>query len=124
MRRSWNTTSKTLQNSYRTIEKADPYGFILKMAELIMIYDKFLVSLTDMIDYDAEKNHARMVAAVSEPLAAAQTQGLLRPTLTGDDILMGCRMLASHWRLDNQPDRAKAVKQRFALLMQGLGASA
>ena len=115
---------KAIAEQLSNDHEAEPLAFIFKMAELMMIYDNFLVSLPDMMDYDAKKNHARMVAAVSEPLAAAQIQGLLRPTLTGDDILMACRMLASHWRLDNQPDRVKAIQQRSALLMQGLSASA
>ena len=108
-----------------TDRAAEPLVFIYKMAELMMVYDKFLISLPDMTDFDvAGASHAKMAAAVSAPLAEAQARELLRPTLTVDDILTGCRMLASHWRLDNQPDRTRAIQQRFALLMQGLGGSA
>lgn len=99
----------------------DPLAFMRRMTELMTVYDKFLVSLADMADYDAEKKRARMVEAIAAPLAAAQARGLLHPRLTGEDILMACRMLASHVRLDDQPDFARAFKRRLELMMQGLG---
>jgi len=102
-------------------EETDPLAFIRRMTELMMVYDKFLMFLANAPDYDTEKNHARMVAVIAAPLAAAQAKRVLHSRLTSDDILMACRMLASHWRLDVQPDLARAFEQRFALMMQGLG---
>ena len=84
--------------------RTDPFAFIKRMAELIMVYDKFLIALVDMDDYEAEKNQLRMTTVIAAPLAAAQASGRLHPTLTGDDILVACRMLASHWKLDDEPD--------------------
>ncbi len=101
----------------------DPLAFIRDMTELMMVYDKFLISLADMADYDADRNQARMVEAIAAPLAAAQAKGLLHSTLTGDDVLIACRMLASHWRLDPQPDLAGAFNKRLDLMMRGLGAT-
>lgn len=101
--------------------KTDPFAFIRRMAELIMVYDKFLIALVDMGDYDAEKSQLRMKKVIAAPLAAAQASGRLHPRLTGDDILMACRMLASHWKLDDEPDFDKTFAQRFSLMMQGLG---
>ena len=101
--------------------QAEPLAFIRRLAELMSVYDKFLVALSGMADYDAGKNQERMVAAIAAPLAAAQEKGLLDPALTGDDILMACRMLASHLRLDPEVDPSKAFSRRLALLMRGLG---
>ena len=115
-----------LETMLRHIEaegSRDPLAFIRGMTELMMVYDKFLVSLADMADYDAEKNQARMVEAIAAPLAAAQAEGLLHSRLTGDDILMACRMLASHWRLDMQTDPLGAFNKRLDLMMHGLGAA-
>ena len=103
--------------------EVDPLAFIRLMTELMMVYDKFLVSLADMADYDAPKNQARMVAAIAEPLAVAQAAGMLHPRLTGDDILMACRMLASHLRLDGSLDPVDAFRKRLDLLVRGLGAA-
>jgi AcrR family transcriptional regulator len=100
---------------------ADPLAFIKSMTELIMVYDKFLISLADMADYDAATNAARMVDVIAAPLAAAQGQGLLRADLTGADILIVCRMLASQWRLDHQPDLRTAMDERLALMLRGIG---
>ena len=102
---------------------SDPLAFVRLMTELMMVYDKFLVSLADMADYDAPKNQSRMVAAIAEPLAAAQVKGLLHPRLTGENILTACRMLASHVRLDGPQDPAEAFRKRLDLLMRGLGAA-
>lgn len=101
---------------------SDPLAFIRGMTELMMIYDKFLVSLAHMTYYDADTNQARMVAAIAAPLAAAQAEGVLHSRLTGDDILMACRMLASHWRLDTQKDPGELFNKRLDLMMRGLGA--
>jgi AcrR family transcriptional regulator len=102
----------------------DPLAFIKSMAELIMIYDKFLISLADMADYDAAKNERRMVDMIAGPLAAAQRLGLLRADLTGGDVLVICRMLASQWRLDPQPDMGVAMDRRLALMLRGIGGTA
>jgi AcrR family transcriptional regulator len=99
----------------------EPLAFIRHMAQLMMVYDKFLISLADMPDYDAAGNEARMVGLIAAPLAAAQAKGVLRPGLNAGDILMACRMLASNWRLDAQPDVTQALEARLALMIQGLG---
>jgi AcrR family transcriptional regulator len=111
---------ETMTKQLASDRNKDPLAFIRRMTELMMVYDKFLISLADMPDYDAEKNQERMVAIITEPLVAAQTRGVLNADLTGDDILMACRMLASHWRLDNQPDPARAFNKRFELILRGL----
>ena len=86
-----------------------------------MVYDKFLVSLAAMEDYDAETNEARMVEAIAAPLADAQATGLLNPRLTAHDILVVCRMLASHIAMERVSDPAQAFQRRLDLMMQGLG---
>ena len=103
-------------------ERDDPLAFIRTMTELIMVYDKFLISLAKMEDYDAEKSQARMAQIIAAPLAAAQSKGVLHERLTCDDILMVCRMLASHWGLDNRADRFRALELRLDLILRGIGA--
>ena len=98
----------------------DSLSFIRLTTELMMVYDKFLLELSAMADYDAEKNQARMAQTLAAPLAAAQSKGRLRPELTSEDILTACRMLASHWRLDAQSDFKATFERRFSLLMRGL----
>ena len=87
---------ETMSGHLAAERDSDPLAFIRGMTELMMVYDKFLVSLASMADYDADKNHARMVESIAAPLAAAQAKGVLHSRLTGDDILMACRMMASH----------------------------
>ncbi len=113
---------KTMSDHLTGERDGDPLAFIRRMTELMMVYDKFLVSLSAMADYDAEKNEARMVASTAAPLAAAKAAGLLDPHITGEDILVVCRMLASHIRLDGQ-DLASAFERRLQLILRGLGAA-
>ena len=103
-------------------QQGDPLAFVRRMAELMMIYDKFLVQLADMADYDAATAEARMSGVLAPHLADAQMRGLLHQDLTGSDILVACRMLASHWKLDARADFQTALDQRLTLLLRGLSA--
>ena len=100
---------------------SDPLAFVRLMTEMMMVYNKFLVSLATLDDYDAEKNKFRMLEAIAAPLADAQAKGLLHPRLTPRDILTACRMLASHIALDQASDPAQAFEERLDLMMRGLG---
>ena len=100
--------------------EGDPLAFIRHTAEMMRVYDKFLASLVDMPDYDAGKNQQRMASVLASPLADAQRRGVLHLDLTPEDVLVACRMLASHWKLDNEPDFERVFDRRFALLARGL----
>ena len=103
-------------------ESEDPLRFLRLTAELMIVYDRFLSQLTAMIDYDGVKNQQRMASVLSEPLAKAQQLGLMRPDLTSVDILVACRMLAAHWKLDDESDFGNVFSRRFGLLTRGLSA--
>ena len=115
---------RDMQNLSQQIADApdEPLAFIRHTAELMMIYDRFLGQLVDMDDYDAVKNQLYMADTLAPSLARAQDSGLLRPDLTGADILMACRMLASNWRLDAEADFDASFAKRFALITRGLRA--
>jgi AcrR family transcriptional regulator len=98
----------------------DPLAFIRHMTKLMMVYDKFLIALAAMPDYDADKNEERMVSIIANPLAHAQQKNVLRRELSGSDILTICRMLASNWRLDQKSDLASTLDERLALMIKGL----
>ena len=100
---------------------ADPLAFIRRTTEMMMVYEKFLIALSAMDDYDFRVNQDRMVATISPALAFAQEKGILRKSLTGDDILMACRMLSMHLRLDDPLDRNEAISLRLNLMLEGLG---
>lgn len=98
----------------------DPLAFIILMAEMMMVYDKFLHLLARKPEFQAAEAQPRIVAAIIGPLRRAQAMGLIRADLDGGDILMACRMLASHVRLDRQPSDAVGFRERLNLLMRGL----
>ena len=113
---------RDLENLSRSIaeDDDDPLAFIRHTAELMMVYDRFLGQLVDMADYDAAKNQRRMAEALAPFLAKAKDLKLLRSDLTGEDILMACRMLASHWKLDDQSSFDAAFAKRVTLITRGL----
>ena len=98
----------------------DPLAFIVLMAEMMMVYDKFLHLLARMPEFQVGEAQPRIVAAVIGPLRRAQALGLIRADLDGSDIVMACRMLASHVRLDRQPSETVGFRERLDLLMRGL----
>ena len=100
----------------------NPFAFVRRMAELMMVYDKFLVQLAGMADYDAAISETRMGDVLAPYLASAQQRGMLRDDLTGSDILVACRMLASHWKLDGLADFPTVFEQRLTLLLRGMSA--
>ena len=98
----------------------DPLAFLRHTAEMMRVYDKFLARLVDMADYDAAKNQRRMASILAGPLIEAQRGGVLDDGLTPEDVLVACRMLASHWKLDDEADFERVFERRFALLARGL----
>ena len=98
----------------------EPLAFLRHTAEMMRVYDKFLASLVDMPDYDAAKNQRRMALILAGPLAHAQERGVLHVDLKPEDVLVACRMLASHWKLDDEADFQHVFERRFALLARGL----
>lgn len=98
----------------------DPLSFLRHTAEMMRVYDRFLASLVEMPDYDAAKNQRRMASILAAPLAEAQQRGVLHADLTPEDVLVACRMLASHWKLDDEVDFERVFERRFALLARGL----
>ena len=100
--------------------EAEPLAFIRLMAEMMMVYDKFLHLLVRMPDFRACQAQPRMVAAIAAPLKRAQTLGLIRPDLDGQNILIACRMLAGHVGLDEPSTSADPFQQRFELLLHGI----
>ncbi|WP_375410948.1 TetR/AcrR family transcriptional regulator [uncultured Methylobacterium sp.] len=98
----------------------DPLAFLRHTAEMMRVYDRFLASLVDMPDYDAATNQRRMALILAGPLTHAQSRGVLNEDLTPEDILIACRMLASHWKLDDEADFERVYERRFALLARGL----
>ena len=103
----------------------DPIGFLRLLAEMMMVYDRFLSVFPDQPDYKADGvSEAKINAAIAEPLSHAQKLGVLHADLTAADIQLATRMMAAHWKLDHKTDLASALKDRLALFMRGLAGPA
>lgn len=103
-------------------QRDDPLAFIRRMAELMMVYDKFLGRLAHMPDHDWATNERRLTDILSPYLGAAQKSRHIRPDVTTSDILVASRMLASHWKMDAQTDFQAIYRRRLTLLLRGLQA--
>lgn len=91
-----------------------------------------LVDLVDLCDklgrslpFPVESNESacrseNLHALVVESLKLAKLAGDVRGDLTEGDVLLACRMIASGWRLDDEPSRESALAKRLALVMPGL----
>lgn len=78
----------------------DPLGFLRHTAELMRAYDTFLARLVEMSEHGGAKNQERVASMLAAPLADARRQGALDANLMPGDVLVACRMLASHWKFD------------------------
>lgn len=99
----------------------DPLAFLRLLAAMMMVYDKYLAALPDMADYQADgASRAKIVAVLVPALHRAQAAGAIAQGVTGDDIMLACRMLACDWRLDRVASREEALDRRLDLVLRGL----
>lgn len=100
----------------------DSLGFLVLMAEMMMVYDKFLSVFPSLPDYKQDGlSEARISAVIAAPLARAQERGVLRADLGAYDMQIASRMLAANWRMDLKPSRSASLNDRLAMFMRGLG---
>ena len=101
-------------------DAGDSVALLRHAAEMMRAYDRFLSRLMEMPDYRAKRNQDRMADILAGPLAQAQERGVLHKDLTAGDVLIACRMLGSHWKLDGEVNFDSVFKRRLSLLMKGL----
>ncbi len=106
----------------RAVEDAeDPLAFLTLLAEMLMVYDRFVLSLADLPEFaGAPENDLKVRNAIASPLARAKAGGWIRDHITEDDIYVVARMVGCGWRLDQQPSCDAAMKRRLQLVLNGL----
>ncbi len=99
-----------------------PLAFLRLLAEMMVVYDKFMVTLPELDDYHTIKviNSAKIIDAIDAPLRRAQQVGLIDDALTSEDAMLASRMIASDWRLDPVDSREEAMDRRLTIMMIGL----
>lgn len=108
------------------LRKLEPRGDLIeamrRLVELMAVYDKFRGSLPHLSDFRADGcQQEAMFALLETPMRQAKEAGRLREDATVEELLLACRMVASGWRLDLEPDRDTALSKRLALILRGLG---
>lgn len=99
----------------------DPLHFLRLFAEMMMLYDKYLAALPDMADYrDDGVSEAKIIGVIESPLQAAKATGQIALDITGDDVMLVCRMVACDWRLDRVDGWQTALDRRLSLIMRGI----
>ena len=100
---------------------ADPLEFIWRLAEMMIVYDKFLTALPGMDDYRPDGvSEAKITATITPSLDRAKAVGVVADDITGDDVMLACRMITADWRLDRCDDRETAMRRRLYLILRGL----
>lgn len=103
----------------------DLFDLMRQLIGLMDIYERFHYALPHTEGFaQANCRWESLHQLVLEPLANAQSAGLVRRDLTPGDVLLSCRMVAVGWRLDMIPDRKAALEHRFRLISIGLGVPA
>lgn len=107
------------------VPAADPLTFLRLFAEMMMVYDKFLTVLPDMDDCRANRaSEAKIIAAIAPALGRAQANGIIASDITGEDIMILCRMISADWRLDPVGSKEEALDRRLGLLLRGISPQA
>lgn len=106
----------------QAIEDADrPLTFLTALAEMMTVYDRFVMSLADLPEFAATlANDQKVRDAIAAPLARAKADGWVRVHITEDDILVVARMVGCGWQLDHHRSRAAAMERRLRLVLDGL----
>ncbi|MCK8458256.1 TetR/AcrR family transcriptional regulator [Sphingomonas faeni] len=103
------------------VPAADPLTFLRLFAEMMMVYDKFLTVLPDMDDWSTNRaSEAKIIAAIAPALGRAQANGIIASDITGEDIMILCRMISADWRLDPVGSKEEALDRRLGLLLRGI----
>lgn len=92
-----------------------------RLVDLVDLCDKLGRSLPFPVESDDSAcRSANLRTLVAESLKLAKQAGEAREDLAEQDVLLACRMIASGWRLDDEPSRESALAKRLALVMPGL----
>lgn len=92
-----------------------------RLVDLVDLCDKLGRSLPFPVESTGSVCRSdNLHALVAESLMLAKQAGDVRDDLTEREVLLACRMIASGWRLDDEPSRDSALAKRLALLMPGL----
>ena len=98
-----------------------PLAFMIALAEMMMVFDRFVTSLADIPEFSATPaNNRKVWDAVAPSLARAKADGWIYDHITADDIFVIARMIGCSWRLDHQPSREAALERRLRLVLDGL----
>lgn len=94
---------------------------MVRLVDLVDLCDK----LGRTLPYPVESSESacrleNLHALVAESLKLGKQCREVRDDLTEQDVLLACRMVASGWRLDDEPSREAALAKRLALVMPGL----
>ena len=106
----------------RAVEDTEePLAFLTLLAEMLMVYDRFVLSLADLPEFaGAPENDLKVRNAIAGPLARAKAGGWICNHITEDDIYVIARMVGCGWRLDHQASCDAAMKRRLQLILNGL----
>lgn len=110
------------------IDAADPCRLFFVMRKLIEVSDLYHAFASSLQNNSSDPVQACSPSALlsdvlAKPLAIAKADGIVRSTLTEEDVLLACRMVSYGWRLDGEPDRATAINKRLLLVIRGLAAN-
>ncbi|MBB4952196.1 AcrR family transcriptional regulator [Agrobacterium vitis] len=110
------------------LDTTDSCGLFFVMRKLIEVSDLYHAFASSLQNNSSDPTQACSPAALlndvlAKPLAVAKAEGIVRQTLSEEEVLLACRMVSYGWRLDGEPDRATAIDKRLLLMIRGLAAN-
>ncbi|SMC93628.1 TetR/AcrR family transcriptional regulator [Rhizobium sp. RU36D] len=105
------------------IDVAEGCGLFEVMRKLIDvsdIYHAFASASQNTSEPGEACSPAPLLSLIAAPLENAKVQGMVRQSLTPEEVLLACRMVSYGWKLDGEPDQRVAINRRLLLVIRGL----
>jgi AcrR family transcriptional regulator len=112
-----------IRDSLRCPERSADLPEVMRLlVELMAVYDRFRAALPHLPEFQGERcRHEAMLALLIGPMERSKAAGFLKDSVTAEELLLACRMVAAGWPLDLEPDKQTALDKRLRLILRGIG---
>lgn len=91
-----------------------------KLIDVSEIYHAFASASQNTSDPTEVCSPDALLKLIIPPLETAKAQGMVRQSLSPEEVLLACRMVSYGWKLDGETDKNNAIDRRLLLIIRGL----
>lgn len=111
---------EVIRSEIDTAEGCGLFEVMRKLIDVSDIYHAFASARQNTSHPGEVCSPAALLSLITTPLETAKAQGMVRETLTPEEVLLACRMVSYGWKLDGETDKSVAIDRRLLLIIRGL----